>query len=366
MPAIRAAVARATGQPLELLDLHLDEPQPDEVLVRMVATGLCHTDLTVRDTVVPPALPAILGHEGAGVVEKVGAAATGISVGDRVALSFASCGDCKACRGGHPAHCASFIDLNMSGTRRDGTSTLRHEDGTPIGGSFFSQSSFATHALAHASNVVKIRPQDDLELVGPLGCGVQTGAGTVINVLRPAPGSSLVVFGVGGVGMSAALAALAVGCTTVVAVDVNAERLQLAKELGVTAVLDPTTDDVLAELTALNGGVDYAVDTTGRATIVKTALEALAPGGVLALHGLYTPDGEGLDVAAIPAGKSVVSVIEGDSVPQTTIPALLALHEAGHFPFDRLITFYDFDNINEAIADMESGRTIKPVIRFPA
>jgi aryl-alcohol dehydrogenase len=363
MPSITAAVATTAGQPLEFMELALDEPRRDEVLVRMVSVGLCHTDLVVRDTPFPPALPVVLGHEGAGIVEQVGSSVTTVAVGDRVALSFGSCGTCRKCRTGHPALCDRFKAYNFGGSRPDSSPTLRAANGRAVNANFFSQSSFATYALAHASNAVRISEEDDIDLVGPLGCGIQTGAGTVMNILRPRPASALAVFGAGGVGLSGLLAAAAVGCTTLVAVDVNEDRLTLAKELGATATLNPLRDNIKESLLEL-GGLDFALDTTGRTSLAKAALDALNPGGVLALLGLYTPDGDGLDVAAIPHGRSVIAVIEGDSIPQVTIPALLDLHRAGRFPFEKLVTFYPFDRINDAIADMESGRTVKPIIRF--
>jgi len=364
MTTVTAAVAVAASQPMEFQELELDAPRPDEVLVRMVAVGVCHTDLTVRDTPFPPSLPAVLGHEGAGVVTEVGSAVRGLVPGDRVALSFASCGQCRLCLRGRPAYCEQFLPYNMSGARPDGSPTLHGADG-PVGGNFFSQSSFATYSIAHASNVVRVGAQDSLDLVAPLGCGVQTGAGAVLNVLRPAPGTSFVVFGAGSVGLSALLAAVARYCYPVIAVDLHTNRLDLAKELGASHTLDGRDSELADQILSITGGVDFAVDTTGRSSVSKCAVDALAMGGILAQHGLFTDDAEGMNVAELPAGKTVMSLIEGDSVPQRMIPAMLAMHAQGRFPFDRLIRHYAFEDINKAIGDSESGETVKAVLRFP-
>jgi aryl-alcohol dehydrogenase len=364
MTRVMAAVAVEASKPLEFQELELDAPGPDEVLVKMVAAGVCHTDLVVRDTPFPPSLPAVLGHEGAGVVCEVGSAVRGLAPGDPVALSFASCGQCKLCLRGRPAYCEQFLRYNMSGSRPDGSPTLHGAEGA-VGGNFFYQSSFATHSIAHASNVVKVGEQDALDLVAPLGCGVQTGAGAVLNVLRPEPGSSFIVFGAGSVGLSALLAAVARYCFPVIAVDVHMGRLQLAKELGASHALDGREPGLLEEIRSITGGVDFAVDTTGRSSVSKCAVDSLGMGGVLAQHGLFTDDAEGMNIAALPAGKTVMSLIEGDSVPQVMIPALLSMHAQARFPFDRLIRHYPFEDINQAIADSEAGETVKAVLRFP-
>src|SRR5580693_4370229 len=207
-----AAVVREKGGRFALERVCLDEPRPDEVLVRIRGVGMCHTDLVARDQYFPVPLPAVLGHEGAGVVEAVGSAVTKVAPGDHVVLSFASCGACANCRQGAYAYCDDLYGRNFSGARPDGSRTCCDADGHRIGGSFFSQSSFATRALATERNVVKIPSDVPVELMGPLGCGIQTGAGAVMNALRPKAGESIAIFGAGSVGMAAALAARVVGC----------------------------------------------------------------------------------------------------------------------------------------------------------
>lgn len=368
MPTIQAAVAVAKRTPLEIKELRLDDPGPDDVLVRMHAVGVCHTDATVLNLdEFPPPFPAVLGHEGAGVVEAVGANVDHVKPGDKVALSYGSCGECRTCQKGHPAYCDAFYPYNFFGVRLDGSPTIFDGD-TAISGHFFAQSSFATHALSHRRNTVKLADDTDLDIAGPLGCGLMTGAGAVRNVLEPTEGDSFVIYGAGGVGFGALMMAKVLGCTTLIAVDVNEDRLSLARELGATHTIngkDADVADQIAKITEANGGVDTALDTTGLATVVKTGVETLRGGGRLAMVGLYNQNGEGMDVAAIPLGASVHGVVEGDADPAEIIPHLLDLHREGRFPVERLITFYDLEQINAAFADSASGATIKPVIRFP-
>ena len=197
---IRAAVVRESSHPFTIEEVDIDTPRADEVLVRNVATGICHTDIAVRDH--PRATPLVLGHEGAGIVVEVGERVTKVKPGDHVVLNFLSCGQCTSCVRGHPYYCHSLSSLNFGGTRPDGSSPLT-QNGDIVFGSFFGQSSFATHSIAFERNVVKVSKDDPLELLGPLGCGVQTGAGAVINALHPRAGSSIAVFGSGSVGLSA-------------------------------------------------------------------------------------------------------------------------------------------------------------------
>ncbi|GER23177.1 aryl-alcohol dehydrogenase [Zafaria cholistanensis] len=364
MTLMTAAVVRDPDRGFELEQVRLDAPRADEVLVRLVATGICHTDLGVaRGT----SSPRVLGHEGAGVVERVGSAVDGVKPGDKVILSFACCGECDKCLGGTPAHCRHFIPLNMAGARHDGSLTLNGEAGEPIAGSFFGQSSFAQYALTSPRNLVPVpqdTPEELLRILGPLGCGIQTGAGAVLNSLRVRAGSSMVITGAGSVGLSALLAGLAAGCTTVAVADLNPDRLALARELGATATVNVSDADALDQLrAATGGGADYAVETSGAAAAVRLAVDALDVGGVAGLVGLGRPGAEiVLDHATVGFGRSIVGIVEGDSVPQTLIPALLRLHLAGRFPFDRLVTLYPFDQFQQAVEDSISGTTIKAVV----
>ena len=227
---IKAAIVREKGHPFVIEEIDLDEPRADEVLVRMVGSGLCHTDLVARDQYLPVPLPGVFGHEGAGVVEKVGSAVKKVQPGDHVVMSYLSDGTCPSCKKGVPTHCSTFFPGNFSGARLDGSTTMR-KGSEIIHGSFFSQSSFASHSLANERNVVKVDADLPLEMLGPLGCGIQTGAGGVINSLKARPGTSIAVFGAGSVGVSAIMAAVVSGCTTIIAVDVNDGRLEDGQEL---------------------------------------------------------------------------------------------------------------------------------------
>lgn len=364
---ITAAVVREAGA-FELGPALLEPPRADEVLVRIVAAGLCHTDLVVRDQVYPVPLPVVLGHEGAGIVEAVGSGVTKVAPGDHVALSFLHCGRCRPCLDGSPASCANFNDINFAGARPDGSHALALADGgTVLRDRFFAQSSFGTFAIAHQNNTVKVRDDAPLELLGPLGCGIQTGAGTVLRALRVGAGASFAVTGAGAVGLSAVMAARVAGATTIIAVDVVPARLDLARELGATHTINGMEADAVAEIRQITGGgVDYALDTTGLPALIGQCVEALRQRGTAAILGASRPDA----MIALPANtfmqscKTLMGVVEGDSVPDVLVPALLDLHLQGRFPFDRLVRFYDFDQINQAAADAESGAAVKPIIRI--
>ena len=348
---IRAAVLRTPGRPLKIERLEMEGPRDDEALVRMVASGICHTDIDFCDG--GASGPVVLGHEGSGVVERIGKAVKGIKPGDHVVLSYQSCGRCQPCRRGHPAGCQRFWEANFGFARLDGTNALRGG----VRGHFFGQSSFATHALATMRNLVKVPKLLPLELLAPLGCGLQTGAGTVMNSLAVRAGSSIAVFGTGSVGLAAVMAARIVKAKTIIAVDINHRRLKLACELGATHSINNRQSDLAASIKAITGrGVDYIVESTADHEMEQFAAELLNPGGKAALlSGASAPDG-------LPGERHVLSVIQGDAVPQKFIPKLIKLYQAGRFPFDRLVKFYAFAQINRAIADSKRGSTIKPVL----
>jgi aryl-alcohol dehydrogenase len=363
---ITAAIARESGRPLEIAPLELDEPRAGEVRVRMVATGVCHTDALVRDQALPTPLPVVLGHEGAGVVDSVGAGVTTVAPGDHVVLGFNSCGACAECRSGHPAYCASFPALNFGGRRPDGSTSLRDGD-TAVSSHFFGQSSFATHANVAERSVVKVPASAPLEILGPLGCGLSTGAGTVLNVLKPEAGSSIVIFGAGAVGSAGLLAAVVAGCSTIIMVDVIPRRLEWALQLGATHVVNGRDQDAVAAVRLITGGgAQFALDTTGNKVVFRQMIDSLAVRGFAALVGAAPAGTEALvDIGTLlTQSPTVTGVIEGDSVPQTFIPLVIELYQSGRFPFDELVTTYPFDSINEAFADSASGATLKPVVVF--
>ncbi|MCQ4122331.1 NAD(P)-dependent alcohol dehydrogenase [Rhodococcus tibetensis] len=364
---VTAAVAPGTGQPLTIQQLQLDDLRPDEVRVHMVATGICHTDAIVRDGIYPTPLPAVLGHEGAGIVEAVGSAIITVAPGDHVVLSAAYCGHCKNCRAGLVAYCENLMAEDFGGRRRDGSTSLSSETG-PISSHFFGQSAFATRANVVETSIIKVDPTVPLAALAPLGCGLQTGAGAVFNELRPEAGTSLVVFGVGAVGSAAIMAARVAGCTTVIGVDLHDSRLHLAEQIGATHTINPATTDVVAEIAKITRGegVNYALDTTAVPTVLRQAAAALSIRGTLALVGAAKP---GTDVSfeigsSLVKGWTFKTIIQGSAVPQVFIPRLVKLWQQGRFPFDKLIQTYALDDINTAFADSESGKIIKPVIVF--
>ena len=365
--AITAAVAKSPQAPFSLETVHLAAPRADEVLVRLVATGMCHTDLAGRDAELPIALPAVLGHEGAGIVETVGANVTYVKPGDHVVLGYLTCGECAECRSGEPSACANFGALCFRGARSDGSHALCGHDGAVVSDRFFGQSSFAPYAIAHERSLVKVRKDAPLELLGPLGCGVTTGAGTVWNALAVRPGAAFAVFGTGAVGLSAAMAAKVAGAATIICIDRVRSRLDLALEIGATHVIDAGAEDVGAAIRAIVGtGLDAALDTTGRGDVIATAFAALAQRGTLAVVASSDAGGEHrLDLMGMIMGsKRIIGVVEGGSSPRQMIPKLIDLYMQGRFPFDRLTRFYDIAEINQAADDSLSGKVIKPILKF--
>src|SRR5271154_5104474 len=237
---ITAAVVREPGADFAIETVELEDPRPDEIRVRIAAVGVCHTDLVARDGFMPFSMPAVLGHEGAGVVDTVGSAVTRFAPGDRVAITFRSCGTCDRCKSGDPAYCFTMPALNYIGMRPDGSKAIRQGDAA-VSSNFFGQSSFATYALAYERNVLKLPGDIPFEIAAPLGCGVQTGAGGVMLALAATKGSSILVLGGGAVGLSAVMGAVIQGCAPIIVVEPHAARRALALELGATHAIDPTT-----------------------------------------------------------------------------------------------------------------------------
>ncbi|MGE4430317.1 MAG: NAD(P)-dependent alcohol dehydrogenase [Sphingobium sp.] len=365
----QAAVNRIAGAAPVIEDVMIDDPREGEIRIAVRATGVCHTDMVMRDGHVPVPRPMVLGHEGAGIVETTGPGVTGLQPGDHVVLSFDSCGQCVSCQDDAPAYCHHWFPLNFGGGRADGSTALRTRDGAPIHSHVFGQSSFATHAIVHERNAVKVDKALPLELLGPLGCGIQTGAGSVLNVLKPRPGSSIAVIGTGAVGISAIMAARIAGAGAIVALDLNADRVRLAQELGATHGFkaDDAAMEGHAAAAGCPAGFDYILDTTGSPAVCNAAIPALAPRGELALVGAYPP---GVAIEAdgsfmMSGGRVVRGIVEGGADPQNFIPELIAHYQAGRFPFDRLVRYFDFADIAAAIEAGESGRVIKPIIRMP-
>src|SRR5262252_6660704 len=315
---ITAAVVRERSAPFVLDTLELCDPRPDEVVVRVVASGMCQTDLHGRDGYFASPYPAVYGHEGAGVVHAVGSAVRSLAAGDHVVISFPWCGTCANCQAHRYCYCVQGRRLKMHGTRDDG-STLLSKNGTPVYSAFFQQSSFGTYALTQERYAVKVRKDAPLEALGPLACSGQTGAGAIFNAMRPQPRDS---------------------------------------QLGATHTIDHTgRDQVIDDVRAIAaGGVRYALDTSALASVFREAIEALMPGGTCVLLGSAPPGTEvAIEMPFLQQGRIVRGVVQGESLPAEFIPRLVNLIVAGKFPFHKMITFYDFAYINLAAQSSSAG-----------
>eukprot|EP00762_Andalucia_godoyi_P008318 ANDGO_07358.mRNA.1 Aryl-alcohol dehydrogenase len=392
MSAVQAAVVDSVGSPFRLTELTFSRvPRANELLIRVVASGVCHTDVAVRDGHIPTPFPCVLGHEGCGVVEVVGGPDSGCSfeVGDWVMVSYGSCGACVNCLAGKPSYCtahrANFATVEKAWSEQSSEAGAGAGAGTCIGSHFFGQSSHATRTIVYAANCVKLnkeylqRFRIPLKRLAPLGCGLQTGMGAVLNALKPAAGASIAVFGTGAVGLAAVMGAVVAGCTTIIGVDLHDSRLTLASELGCTHVINSrgkSRDQVIAEIAACVAsgatttaggvaGIEYAIDTTGNAEVLRTAFEALRPTGVCALVGGSAPGTTvQLPMDKILLGRTIRGVIQGDAISKVFLPRLIELHAQGRFPFEKIITYYTggLGDINQAVQDSLSGKTIKPVL----
>jgi aryl-alcohol dehydrogenase len=362
---VSAAVVNEIGAPFHITDVDVSEPAPDEVLVQIAGVGICHTDIAVQQGHLPFPFPGVLGHEGSGTVVAVGTEVTSVAVGDAVALSFNSCGNCRHCLQSEPAYCHNFLEVNFGGVRQDGSSGLATADGK-LAANFFGQSSFATYALAHERNVVKLPPGAPVELVGPLGCGIQTGAGAILNALDVQPGSTVVIAGAGPVGLAGVLACVVREASTIIVIEPHQSRRDLAVDLGATHVIDPAAGDPSDQIRAIApAGADYALDTTAAAPVVESLLGSLGVRGALGLVGVPADPQASFSVGLFQPtmlGLTIRGIVEGDSDPKTFIPYLLDLHAQGRFPFDRLITTMPLSQINDSIEAQHRGEAIKIVL----
>ena len=360
-----AAVAYADESEFRIENLDIELPRANEVLVGIKGVGICHTDLTFRSGDIPYPFPAVFGHEGSGVVQAVGTEVTKVNVGDHVLLTFRSCGDCELCHSGDPAYCRTMPQLNITGAREDGTTNLKNDSG-PVGSHFFGQSSFAAHSIAYERNIVKVDADLPIELLGPLGCSIQTGAGAVMRSLVTKPGSSILITGAGPVGLSAVMGAAIRQCETIIVVEPMETRRALAKDLGATHCIDPTAvDDLATEIMSISPyGVDNAIDTTARTDTLETCFNCLGAKATLGLIGFGATDSPlpGSVLGLFNVGKTIKAISEGDSNPDEFLPELIAHYRAGRLPIDRMVTKYKLSEINQAIEDSKSGGCIKAIL----
>jgi aryl-alcohol dehydrogenase len=366
MQQISAAVCRAHGQPFSIEPAMIEDPLADEILVRIMGVGVCHTDIVAQDGgLYQIPLPAVFGHEGAGEVVAVGANISTVKRGDNVVLSFGACGQCARCQHHESAYCTQAFPINYSGVRSNGTSALSI-GGAPVSGHFFGQSSFASYAIAYESNTVVLPDGFDASMMGPLGCGIQTGAGAVINTLACKPGSSLLITGGGTLGLSAVMAASVQGCATIIVSEVHASRRDLALSIGATHAIDPRSAPVAEAVRGIApAGVDYAFDTTGLPDVMAGALASLGARGTLAIAGLPPRPDATIAVPVLPMiayGQTIKGLVEGDASPKSFIPHLADLYRQGRFPIDSLMKKYPLSQINEAISDQKQGLCVKPIL----
>jgi aryl-alcohol dehydrogenase len=364
---ITAAVVHERSGPFSIEQVDLCEPRDDELLVEVIASGMCATDLHGRDAYYPTKFPKIFGHEGAGIVRATGSAVTKFRTGDHVVMAYPWCGECPNCRSRRQTYCLNAFDLKMNGTRADG-STLHSKDAKPVYSAFFQQSSFGTFTIANERFAVKVRNDVAIEHVCALACGGQTGAGAVLNVMKPRAGDSFVVFGVGAVGLSGLMAAKIAGCDPIIAVDIHEHRLALARQLGATHTINHAgRTDIVSEIRKVTGlGARYTLETSALPAVFRESVEALMPAGTCILLGSARKGTEtSLEMPFLQNGLTVRGVIQGDSVPQEFIPLLVDHIVAGRFPVEKMITFYPFADINRAAVESASGMTIKPVLRMP-
>lgn len=361
---VTSALLKSVGSNFQFAELELDEPKANEVLVKLVASGVCHTDAAAKEGMLPVPFPAVLGHEGSGIIEKVGEAVTDYAVGDHVVIGFSSCGKCEACRSGNPGACERFNELNMGGSMADHTHRIHTMDGKDVS-VFFGQSSFSTYATVNENNLAKVPNDVDLRMLGPLGCGFMTGSGTVLNSLDPEAGSTLLVFGTGAVGLAGVMAGKIANAGHIVAIDIHDERLEIAKELGATEIINSSSEDAVERVKEITSGkgAQYALDTTGVPSVINSALKSLAIKGELATVGV----GKGpfaVDVSGeiMTYARTLKGVIEGDAVPQTFIPKLVEFYRKGQFEINELSKFYSFEDIDQAFEDSKNGETVKPIL----
>jgi aryl-alcohol dehydrogenase len=363
-----AAVFEKLFTPFSVAEVEVDEPGPGEVLVKIVAAGVCHTDAIARDGDMPFPAPGVLGHEGAGIVAAVGPGVTNVSEGDKVVIGWPWCGTCRNCLEGQPRYCLQLGPLVLAGGRGDGTTSIRRLDGSPLHSHFFGQSSFASYSICDARALVPVRADAPVEILGPLACGIGTGAGAVLNALKPHVGSCVVVFGAGAVGLSAVMAARLTGATTIIAVDRLSARLTLARELGATETIDVSTVTNPVETVAeiCNGPADYSLECTGVIDVLRMAADSVGMRGTVTLIG-GAPAGASfsLDHMSTLWGKKVIGTLGGEGRSESLIGALIALNRQGRFPYDRLIKSFPIDQVNDAFEASHSGEVIKPVLRMP-
>ena len=365
---MKAAVLYDRAEPLRVEEVILDPPQDQEVLVRLVATGVCHTDLHVITGDIGLPLPIVLGHEGAGIVEEVGPGVTTLQRGDHVVLVVIwSCGKCPYCAVGVPSQCTVGMMSMVMESLPGGGKRLRNKDNQELG-HFFNQSSFAEYAVVHERSAVKIREDAPLEVASLFGCGVTTGVGSVLNLAGIKAGESIAIYGCGGVGLSAIMGARLAGAGKIIAVDLLEHKLEWAKELGADYVINASRENPPQRVVELTGGADYAIECIGNVDATSQALASIRPRGKCVLVGSY-PSAATVSIAPstdfTTLGKTLTGGLQGSIVASVDVPRYVDLYMAGKLPVDKLISrYYSLDDINDAFEALKKGEVMRSIIRF--
>ncbi|GES63468.1 alcohol dehydrogenase [Aspergillus terreus] len=362
----------------KLQDITLRPVQEKELVVEMVASGICQTDLHFAGTESGPGVhyPRIMGHEGAGYVREVGPGTTAAQVGDPVILSFSACNDCEPCARGHPAHCFHFNAINFDVSWDDTRvfATPGNQNPEAIYGKFFGQSSFSNCSVVREDSVVNVRglveSRAELQLLSPLGCGIQTGSGAILRAGQAGADDRVAVLGLGGVGLSAVMGARIAGCRQIIGVDRHASRLELARQLGATHVVQVNPADDIGAVSeavlAMTGGLgtNITLDTTGVPPLIAQGARMTACKGKVMQVGTAPPTAT-LEVPIhefMVTGKQFMGVVEGDVKPKEYVPQMVSWVRQGLLPLEKIVKFYPAEEFERAIKDMQSGETIKPVI----
>ncbi|KAK7734689.1 hypothetical protein SLS53_007793 [Cytospora paraplurivora] len=369
-------VVRSADGPVTLETIHYDQIGDRELFVRVVAFSVCGSDVKAAEGRFFMEPPMILGHEGAGVVEQVGALVTAFQPGDKVVLHYSSCGSCEPCASGDTAYCADMKELNWGGIRHGHSSKPSSSvepiatttDGTPLKPFFFGQSSMGRHALVKETSAVKVdATEEELKLFASLSCGVQTGAGAVVNVCKPSAGKSFAIFGAGAVGLAAALAAGLYAPAHVIVVNRSRDKLDLIPSGIATHTICSAgyaKGGVAAEIRKLTGGkgVDFVIDCAGHGSVIEEGVAALKYKGMVVGAG-GGPAPAMLSISHMLAGGFTYrGTHQGDAVPHNFIPYMVNLWRTGRFPVDKLVTYYPIEGLHQALADLRSGKVLKPVL----
>jgi alcohol dehydrogenase len=362
LKAVGSAAPWSESRPIEIRELELDEPGAHELLVRVEAAGVCHSDLSVVNGVRPRAVPLLLGHEAAGIVEAIGDDVHDVAVGDRVAMTFLPrCGVCASCLSGGRTPCEPGSAANGAGRLLDGGKRI-HDHGRVID-HHLGVSGFATHTVVDHRSVVVVDPDVPATVAAIMGCAVLTGGGAVVNAAKVVPGETVAIVGLGGVGMAALLVALAIDDVEVIAVDANADKLVTATEFGASRVVTPADAIAAGVLAAV------VIEAVGRAAAFETAVALTAPGGRTVTVGLPAPD----DLATISPlklvaeGRSITGSYLGSSIPSRDIPLFIDLWRAGRLPVEKLMSStIRLSELNEAMDELAAGRAIRQMIVFDA